>query len=68
MEKSDVFINREKILKKYKKQMKRVAYINDNIINQYENVIDMIKVMKEYANVIDEIEDTIEKSMYKHGL
>ena len=35
--------------------MKRVAYINDNIINQYENVI-------------DEIEDTIEKSMYKHGL
>ena len=24
--------------------------------------------MKEYANVIDEIGDTIEKSMYKHGL
>ncbi len=54
--------------KKYKKQMKRVAYINENIINQYENAIDMIKVMEEYANVIDEIEDTIEKSMYKHGL
>ena len=24
--------------------------------------------MKEYANVIDEIEDRIEESMYKHGL
>ena len=26
------------------------------------------KVMREYANVIDEIEDTIEKWIYKHGL
>ncbi len=32
--------------------MKRVGYINDNIINQYENAIDMTKVMEEYANVI----------------
>ena len=28
-----------------------------------KNAIDMIKVMREYANVIDEIEDKIEKNV-----
>ena len=53
---------------RYKKEKLKMKTANNHIIAKYDNAMDIINSMEEYADANGEMSSLIEKQMYKHGL